>query len=193
MIRPSSCRPLHLAGAASLLALGARALPAQEPRDTVALPEVVVTATRYPVQPESVSATLTVLHGDEIRSQGIRFVGDALRQVPGVQIVQGGGFGAATSLFMRGGESDYTKVLIDGVPVNDPGGAFDFGSLTTDNIERIEILRGPASVLYGSDAMTGVVQIITRRGDGPAAVDASAEAGTYGTVRWGGSARGGSG
>jgi vitamin B12 transporter len=172
-------------------ALDATPLLAQEPRDTVALPEVVVTATRYPVAPESVSATLTVLHGDEIRSQGLRFVGDALRQIPGVQVVQGGGFGAATSLFMRGGESDYTKVLIDGVPVNDPGGAFDFGSLTTDNIDRIEILRGPASVLYGSDAMTGVVQIITRRGTGPAAIDASVDAGNYGTVRWGGSARGG--
>jgi len=172
-------------------ALDATPLLAQEPRDTVALPEVVVTATRYPVAPESVSATLTVLHGDEIRSQGLRFVGDALRQIPGVQVVQGGGFGATTSLFMRGGESDYTKVLIDGVPVNDPGGAFDFGSLTTDNIDRIEILRGPASVLYGSDAMTGVVQIITRRGTGPAAIDASVDAGNYGTVRWGGSARGG--
>src|SRR6185369_3799423 len=108
-----------------------------------------------------------------------------------VQIVQGGSFGAATSLFMRGGESDYTKVLIDGVPVNDPGGAFDFGSLTTDNIERIEILRGAASVLYGSDAMTGVLQIITRRGTGPATLDASVDGGSYGTVRWAGSARGG--
>src|SRR4029453_161115 len=90
-------------------ALDATPLLAQEPRDTVALPEVVVTATRYPVAPESVSATLTVLHGDEIRSRGLGFVGDALRQIPGVQVVQGGGFGAATSLFMRGGESDYTK------------------------------------------------------------------------------------
>jgi len=191
MTRARSSQAHWLAGPVLLLTLGAGPLPAQDLRDTVALPEVVVTATRYPVPPESVSATLTVLHGDEIRSQGLRFVGDALRQVPGVQIVQGGGFGAATSLFVRGGESDYTKVLIDGVPVNDPGGAFDFGSLATDNIERIEILRGPASVLYGSDAMTGVVQIITRRGSGPAAVDASVEAGTYGTVRWGGAARGG--
>jgi vitamin B12 transporter len=190
MITSRLCR--LLAGVGALLAtLGASSLPAQQPRDTVALPEVVVTATRYPIAPESVSATLTVLHGDEIRAQGLRFVGDALRQVPGVQIVQGGGFGAATSLFMRGGESDYTKVLIDGVPVNDPGGAFDFGSLTTDNIERIEILRGAASVLYGSDAMTGVVQIITRRGTGPATLDASVDGGTYGTVRWAGSARGG--
>jgi vitamin B12 transporter len=189
MIRIPPSRLLYLFSSL-FAALSASHLSAQQP-DTVALPEVVVTATRYPVAPESVSATLTVLHGDEIRSQGLRFVGDALREVAGTQIVQGGGFGATTSLFLRGGESDYTKVLIDGVPVNDPGGAFDFGSLTTDNIDRIEILRGPASVLYGSDAMTGVVQIITRRGTGTAAVDASVDGGTYGTVRWGASARGG--
>jgi vitamin B12 transporter len=168
-----------------------RPLGAQTARDTVALPEVTVTATRVPVPSDSLAATLTVLHGEELRAEGIRFVGDALRRVPGVQVVQGGGYGAATSLFLRGGESDYVKVLIDGVPVNDPGGAYDFGSLTTDNVDRIEILRGPASVLYGSDAITGVVQIITRRGSGPPAFDASAEAGTYGTVRWEGAARGG--
>ena len=86
-------------------------------------------------------------------------------------MVQGGPFGAATSLFVRGGESDYVKVLVDGVPVNQPGGFYDFGSLTTDNVERIEVLRGPASVLYGSDAIAGVVQIVTRDGgDGLAAL-----------------------
>jgi vitamin B12 transporter len=183
----------RLAGAAAplFLLLATRPLDAQTPRDTVALPEVTVTATRYPVPSDSLAATLTVLHGEELRAEGIRFVSDALRQVPGVQVVQGGGYGATTSLFVRGGESDYVKVLIDGVPVNDPGGAYDFGSLTTDNVERIEILRGPASVLYGSDAITGVVQIITRRGSGSPELDASAEAGTYGTVRWEGAARGG--
>jgi vitamin B12 transporter len=180
------------AGAALLLALLATpSVRAQNPPDTLALPELTVTATRYPVPPESLAATLTVLRGEDLRAEGIRFVGDALRQVPGVQVVQGGSYGATTSLFVRGGESDYVKVLIDGVPVNDPGGAYDFGSLTTDNVERIEILRGPASVLYGSDAISGVVQIITRRGNGPAELDASAEAGTYGTVRWEGAARGG--
>lgn len=183
-------RRLPGAAAPLLVLLATRPLGAQTPRDTVALPEVTVTATRYPVPSDSLAATLTVLHGEELRAEGIRFVGDALRQVPGVQVVQGGGYGATTSLFMRGGESDYVKVLIDGVPVNDPGGAYDFGSLTTDNVDRIEILRGPASVLYGSDAITGVVQIITRRG-GPPEFDASAEAGTYGTVRWEGAARGG--
>ena len=70
---------------------------------------------------------------------------------------------------MRGGESKFTKVLVDGVPVNDAGGAFDFSALTTDNIERIEVVRGPASVLYGSDAVAGVVQLFTRARNGATA------------------------
>jgi vitamin B12 transporter len=185
-------QPRRLAAAGLLPVLTcAPLLSAQTPRDTLALPEVTVTATRYPVPPESLAATLTVLRGEELRAEGIRFVGDALRQVPGVQVAQSGGYGAQTSLFVRGGESDYVKVLIDGIPVNDPGGAYDLSSLTTDNVERIEILRGPASVLYGSDAITGVVQIITRRGTGAPELDAAAEAGSYGTVRWEGAARGG--
>ncbi len=192
MIRPPHPRRRPAAAALLLALAGAPLLRAQTPRDTVALPEVTVTATRYPVPSESLAATLTVLRGEELRAEGIRFVGDALRQVPGVQVVQGGGYGAQTSLFVRGGESDYVKVLIDGVPANDPGGAYDLGSLTTDNVERIEILRGPASVLYGSDAIAGVVQIITRRGAGRPEFDAAAEAGSYGMVRWQGAARGGS-
>ena len=138
-------------------------LAAQVAGDTTSLPEIVVTATRYPVAADSVASTVTVLRGDDLRAQGIRFVADALRQVPGAHVVQSGPFGSATSLFLRGGESDYVKVLVDGAPVNQPGGFYDFGSLTTDNVERIEVLRGPASVLYGSDAITGVVQIVTRQ------------------------------
>ncbi len=180
-----------LAGLILLLILPGTAVRAQGVRDTVSLPEMVVTATRYPVAPDSVATTLTVLKGEDLRAQGIRFVGDALRQVPGVQVVQSGSFGATTSLFVRGGESDYVKVLVDGMPVNDPGGAFDLGSLAIDNVERIEIVRGPASVLYGSDAISGVVQIITRKGAGSTALEASGEAGSYGTVRWEGAVRGG--
>ena len=81
------------------------------------------------------------------------------------------------------------KVLVDGVPVNQPGGAYDFANLTTDNVERIEILRGPGSVLYGSDAIAGVVQIVTRGAGGARPPHAAAEGGTYGTVALGGSAR----
>ena len=160
--------------------------------DTTALPEIVVTATRYPVAADSVASTVTVLRGDDLRAQGIRFVADALRQVPGAHVVQSGPFGSTTSLFLRGGESDYVKVLIDGAPVNQPGGFYDFGSLTTDNVERIEVLRGPASVLYGSDAITGVIQIVTRRGGEGLRLSAAGEGGTFGSARWEASALGGS-
>jgi vitamin B12 transporter len=154
----------HLLVLAVFVLAAPRSLRAQEARDTASLPEIVVTATRYPVAPDSVASTVTVLRGDDLRAEGIRFVGDALRQVPGAHLVQGGPYGAAASLFVRGGESDYVKVLVDGVPVNQPGGFYDFASLTTDNVERIEVLRGPGSVLYGSDAIAGVIQIVTRQG-----------------------------
>src|SRR4029079_14874052 len=109
----------------------------------------------------------TVIRGDELRARGITTVSDALASVPGLMVVRSGSFGATTSLFARGGESDYVKVLVDGVPLNNPGGAFDFANLTTDNLDRIEIARGPTSVAYGSDAVAGVVQLFTRRGTGP--------------------------
>ncbi|HEY7612671.1 MAG TPA: TonB-dependent receptor [Gemmatimonadales bacterium] len=173
------------------LPLSPATIAAQEVGDTASLPEIVVTATRYPVAADSVASTVTVLRGDDLRSQGIRFVADALRQVPGAHVVQGGPFGAATSLFVRGGESDYVKVMVDGVPVNQPGGFYDFGSLTTDNVERIEVLRGPASVLYGSDAIAGVVQIVTRDGGEGLRLSAAGEGGSFGSARWEAAALGG--
>jgi vitamin B12 transporter len=149
--------------------------------DTVTLNTVVVSATKSPVQRSELTQSVTVITGAELRARGIARVSDALQLVPGATVAQNGSYGSVTSLFLRGGESRYTKVLIDGVAVNQSGGFFDFGHLTTDNIDRIEIVRGPASVLYGADAVTGVVQIFTRRGKGPLAIDASARGGTYGT------------
>lgn len=184
MTQLPSTRSAGWCGALVLLYATAAALAAQERADTARLPEIVVTATRYPVSADSVGVSVTVLRGDDLRAQGIRSVGDALRQVPGAQLVQGGGFGAQTSLFLRGGESDYVKVLVDGVPVNQPGGAYDFANLTTDNVERIEVVRGPGSVLYGSDAIAGVIQIVTRSGEGAPTVGASTEGGSYGSFRW---------
>ena len=121
-------------------------------------------ATRLPTSPDAVVSSVTIISGDDLRARGVRFVQDALREVPGATVVQGGSFGGVSSLFLRGGESDYVKVLVDGVPVNQSGGAFNWANLTTDNVDRIEVLRGPGSVIYGSDAVTGVVQIFTRRG-----------------------------
>src|SRR6185503_5472280 len=123
---------------------------------------------------------------------GVTTVVEALRGVPSLVLVRPGGEGAQTSIFLRGGESDYVRVLIDGVPLNQPGGAIDIGHLTTENVDRIEIVRGPTSVLYGSDAVTGVIQIITRRGQGPARFSIDMGGGTFGTssvaadALWGG-------
>ncbi len=158
------------------------ATAAQQEQDTTRLENLTITATRIPVSANALASSITVLQGVDLEAQGIRSVLDALRSVPGLNIVQGGSFGAATSLFLRGGESDYVQVLVDGVPVNNPGGSYNFANLTTTNVERIEILRGPASVLYGSDATVGVVQIITKRGEGPMRVSAGGNAGSYGSA-----------
>jgi vitamin B12 transporter len=154
----------------------------QEVRDTARLEELTVTATRVPTGTDGVVASQTVISGAELRERGIRFVLDALRDVPGAAVVQQGSFGGVTSLFLRGGESRFVKVLIDGVPVNQPGGYYDFSSLTTDNVERIEVVRGPASVLYGSDAVTGVVQVFTRRGRPGFQASVAGQAGSFGSV-----------
>ena len=141
----------------------------------------------------SLTQAVTILTGEQLRAQGITRVSDALRIVPGASVVQSGANGSVTSLFLRGGESRYTKVLIDGVPVNSPGGFFDFSHLTTDNIERIEIVRGPASVVYGADAVSGVIQIFTRQGRGPVSMNADLRGGTYRTVDGSADANGWSG
>src|SRR2546423_4848057 len=151
-------------------------------KDTAQLQTVVVSASKIPRPAGTLSQAVTVLLGEDLRTRGVTRVSDALREVPGAMLVQSGSYGAVTSLFLRGGESRYTKVLIDGVPVNSAGGFFDFSHLTTDNIDRIEIVRGPASVLYGADAVSGVVQIFTRRGATRPAASISARAGTYGTL-----------
>jgi vitamin B12 transporter len=155
---------------------------AQQPTrpDTARLDPVVTTASRVP-QPLSATPSTTVLVGADLRDRGIARVQDALREIAGVALAPSGGWGGQTSLFLRGGNSGYAKVLVDGIPVNQPGGAIDWANLTTDNVERIEIVRGPASVLYGSDAVSGVVQIFTRRGAGRPRIDGAARGGTNDT------------
>jgi vitamin B12 transporter len=153
---------------------------AQSP-DTTTLSAVVVSATKIPSSRSSLTQQVTVISGNDLRARGITRVSDALRLVPGASLVQNGSTGSVNTLFLRGGESRYTKVLIDGVAVNAPGGFFDFSHLTTDNIERIEIVRGPASVVHGADAVSGIVQIFTRQGRGPFSLSADARAGNYGS------------
>src|SRR3990172_3387986 len=177
-------RTLHVARSFLTLAIAAPAVAAaqSQAKDTVRLPEVVVTPTRVATARASVAASVTVLSGTQLRERGITSVVEALRDVAGVAVVQPGSFGALASVFLRGGESDHVSVLVDGVPLNQPGGAINLADLTTDNVDRIEIVRGPVSVLYGSDAVAGVVQIFTRRGRGPLRVAAAVEAGRYETA-----------
>jgi outer membrane cobalamin receptor len=127
-------------------------------------------------------ASVTIITGTDLRARQILSVVDALRTVPGLTVAATGGHGAVTGVFPRGGESNYTLVFIDGVPANAFGGDFDFAHLSTDNVERIEIVRGPQSALFGSNAIGAVVRVITRRG-GPPSGAASFEAGSFGTSR----------
>jgi len=131
------------------------------------LEEVVVSATRTEVPAGELGVSATVIGSPEIEARRTTDVLELLRDVAGVHVVQSGSRGGLTELYLRGGESNFTLVMIDGMQVNEAGGGFDFSTLTTDNIERIEIIRGPQSALYGSDAIGGVINIITRKGQGP--------------------------
>lgn len=142
----------------------------------------------------AVASSTTLITAEQIERSGFNLVADVLRTVPGLDIVQTGPRGGLTSVFLRGTNSNQTKVLFNGIPLNDPssaGRAFDFSSMSVDMIERIEVVRGPQSTLYGSDAIGGVINIITRRGQGPTSVTASFMGGSYGTTRNGGSVSGG--
>lgn len=126
--------------------------------------EVVVTATRTDTPSGQLGASTTVISEDELRSRLLVPASDALRATVGTTVVRSGGLGTTTSLFVRGGESDYTKIFLDGIPLNEPGGFFDFSNLLAENLESVEVVRGPQSALFGSDAVAGVVQLFTRRG-----------------------------
>jgi len=126
--------------------------------------DIVVSATRTEAPAGQVAAAVTVFGAEEIQRKQQPLLADLLRDAPGTTIVRTGGQGTVTSLFVRGGESNYTKVLLDGVPMNEPGGAFNLSNVTTENLDRVEFVRGANSALYGSDAMTGVIQLFTRRG-----------------------------
>lgn len=156
-------------------------------KDTVHdLGEIVVTATKTDAYTEEVGSSVTVITGGEIKEEGKRNVSDVLRGIMGLTTVQTGGLGGISSVYIRGTKPGYTLVMIDGVEVNDPMNierSFDFANLLTDDVERIEIVRGPQSTLYGSDAIGGVINIITKKGEGKTKIDASFEGGSYETFR----------
>jgi vitamin B12 transporter len=170
-----------LAGCLLPLATAGPALAQDAPAD---VETVVVTAERAERPLEETAPAITVLTRQDLERRQVVVVSDALAQTPGVSVNRNGGQGSATSVRIRGAEADQTAVLIDGVKLNDPaapGGGFDFGNLLTGDLERIEVLRGPQSVLWGSQAIGGVVNLLTARpGAGPSG-RLAAEAGSLDT------------
>ena len=152
------------------------------------LETIVVTASRTPVALERTGSAVSVLTRSDIDERQTFSLVDVLRDVPGIAVSQSGSLGAQTQLRMRGGEANHILVLIDGVEANDPaiGDEFQFEHLLTDDIERIEIVRGPQSALWGSDAVSGVINIITKTSPKGLKVDGSVEGGSFGTFHAGG-------
>ncbi|MGB5165038.1 MAG: TonB-dependent receptor [Woeseiaceae bacterium] len=151
------------------LALAALSAVAQSaPQTSAADDQIVVTAARTPVARHEVGSALTVLDSDDIERRQARYLTDLLRAVPGFAVSHAGVAGSQTQVRVRGAEANHVLVLIDGVRANDPatGDEFRWEFLTTDNIERVEIVRGPQSALWGSDAVAAVVHVITKTGNG---------------------------
>ncbi|WP_207539717.1 TonB-dependent receptor plug domain-containing protein [Sabulicella rubraurantiaca] len=148
------------------LSFAAALLAATPAAAQVALPDTIVTATRAPTTLERVPAAITVITRQTIEERGFQTLAEALAIVPGLRLAASGGIGQQASVFLRGNSSRSTLVLLDGVPVNDPAeanGAFNFGNELLFDVERIEVLRGPASSLYGGSALGGVINLVTRR------------------------------
>ncbi|WP_431283192.1 TonB-dependent receptor plug domain-containing protein [Humitalea sp. 24SJ18S-53] len=164
------------------------AIPAFAQAPTPDLPDTIVTGTRVPTPADRVPAATTVITRQQIEERGYQTLVEALRSVPGFTIVQTGGIGQQASGFMRGANSNQVAVLLDGIPINDPStasGAFNFGNTLLGDLERIEVIRGPASALYGSSAIGGAINMVTRQAPADRQFQAFGEAagGTQDTAR----------
>lgn len=186
-----SIRPFYIA-LFSLLAVASRlraeetSTPAPSPRslEESAAPGVVVTATRFDLPLDQSPASVSLITSQDFETKQIERVSDALREVPGLSIVQTGTQGQLTSVFLRGLRSEHTQVLLDGIPINQGlAGLYDFANLTTDGVDRIEVARGPQSTLYGPRALAGAIQLFTKQGDGPPEATFTSEGGSYDTFR----------
>lgn len=145
---------------------------------------IVVTATRLETPQDESPATISVVTSEDFEEKQIERVADALRAIPGVSIVQTGTPGQLTSIFTRGLRSAHTQVLVDGIPLNQGlAGLFNFADLTIDNIDRVEVVRGPQSTLYGPRALAGAIQIFTKRGTDTPGASWGFEAGSFHTTR----------
>src|SRR5687768_16988080 len=164
-------------------AAAAHAQPAPAQTPPTIHETVVVTATGRETPESKVGATITVLDREQIEQRHALSTIDLLRTIPGVVAVRAGGVGNLAGVFVRGGESTYNKVLLDGMPLNEPGGSFNFSSLSPENIERIEVLRGAHSALFGSDAMASVIHLFSVRPEtGPPQLNLTVDGGTYNTA-----------
>ncbi|MCK5425191.1 MAG: TonB-dependent receptor [Emcibacter sp.] len=156
--------------------------------------EVVVTATRYARPLSEIGSSISVISAEDMENSQTVFVQDILQNVPGLSLNQTGAFGGVASVRIRGASTAQTAVLIDGIHINDvssPSGGFNFASLDPNGIERIEVLRGPQSILFGSDAMGGVINVITPTGEDGLAGSLFIEGGSFNTIRGGGHIAGG--
>ena len=145
---------------------------------------VVVSATRFDIPLDQSPASASVISSEELEQKQIQRVSDALREVPGLSVVQTGVAGQLTSVFTRGLRSEHTQVLLDGIPINQGlQGAFNFADFTTEDIGRIEVVRGPQSTIYGPRALAGVIQVFTKQGTGTPGVMLATEGGSYDTFR----------
>src|SRR6059058_617191 len=166
-----------------ILCFGQEVSPSPPPGEAEA-EQVVVSATRFDIPLDQSPASVSVINSEDMEQKQIERVSDALREVPGLSVVQTGTAGQLTSVFMRGLRSEHTQVLLDGIPINQGlQGAFNFADLTTEDIDRIEVVRGPQSTLYGPRALAGVIQIFTKQGTGTPGVMLAAEGGSYDTFR----------
>ena len=177
----------RLVASAALLACLISSAPAQTApaEEATELREISVTANRVEGSQAAIGSAVSSISGEELEQRQIRVVSDVLRELPGVAVNRTGPVGAVTAIRIRGSESNQTLVLVDGVRMNDPGSGaeFDFANLLNLEVERVDVLRGPQSALYGSDAIGGVINIVTRKGEpGPTRFRASIEGGSLGTV-----------
>ena len=162
--------------------------------DVIEVPDVVVSATKTPISAKHVTSAVEVIKGEDLEKRKIKTVVDALRLAQGLAVFSNGGPGTSANVRIRGGKAEHTLVLIDGAIVNDPAtGAIDFANLTTENIEQIEILRGAQSMLWGADAMGGVIHITTKKGRGQPTISGFMEYGSYASFREGGNVNGAKG
>lgn len=162
----------------------ARPTPVADTHVPGTMGSTVVSPTGVVTPAGQLASSITVVTEQDIQTQQHRSVPDILRTAPGLNVVQAGGPGAQTSIFMRGTNANHTKVILDGIDIGDPAnsnGAFDYAHLLTADIQQMEILRGPQSGLYGSDAIGGVISIITKKGEGPPRVTGSLESGSFKT------------